>query len=82
VCLVVGDSFLVVDAAVQGDVDTEGQESYGVLRSRCATRRPSSGSKGTNPIREVFTLCRLMRAVNQPCRRCRRTPPDTVRLNE
>jgi hypothetical protein len=25
VCLVVGDSLLVVDAAVQGDVDAEGQ---------------------------------------------------------
>src|SRR5262249_31205690 len=37
VCLVVGDSFLMVDAAVQGDVDTEGQESHGVLRSRYAT---------------------------------------------
>jgi hypothetical protein len=34
VCLVVGDSFLVVDAAVQGDVDTEGQKSHRVLRSR------------------------------------------------
>jgi hypothetical protein len=39
VCLVVGDSFLVVDAAVQGDVKAEGQESQGVLRSRCATSR-------------------------------------------
>src|SRR5580765_1387227 len=39
VCLVVGDSLLVVDAAVQGDVDAEGQESHGVLRSRYATRR-------------------------------------------
>jgi hypothetical protein len=28
VCLVVGDSLLVVDAAVQGDVDAEGQESH------------------------------------------------------
>jgi hypothetical protein len=28
VCLVVGDSFLVVDAAVQGHVDAEGQESH------------------------------------------------------
>ena len=27
-CLVVGDSLLVVDAAVQGDVDAEGQESH------------------------------------------------------
>src|SRR4029079_16450250 len=58
VCLFVGDSFLVVDAAVQGDVDTEGQESHGILRSRFATRRPASGSKGTSPIREVLTLCR------------------------
>src|SRR5882724_9212959 len=39
VCLVVGDSLLVVDAAVQGDVDAEGQKSHGVLRSRYATRR-------------------------------------------
>src|SRR5436190_1192057 len=37
-CLVVGDSLLVVDAAVQGDVDAEGRESHGVLRSRYATR--------------------------------------------
>jgi hypothetical protein len=29
VCLVVGDSLLVVDAAVQGDVDAKGQESHG-----------------------------------------------------
>ena len=29
-CLVVGDSLLVVDAAVQGDVESEGQESHGV----------------------------------------------------
>src|SRR5207249_8922148 len=28
VCLVVGDSFLMVNAAVQGDVDSEGQESH------------------------------------------------------
>ena len=28
-CLVVGDSFLMVDAAVQGDVDAEGQDSHG-----------------------------------------------------
>jgi hypothetical protein len=28
VCLVVGDSLLVVDAAVQGDVDAEGQEAH------------------------------------------------------
>jgi hypothetical protein len=34
VCLVVGDSFLVVDAAVQGDVDAESQESHGV-RQKC-----------------------------------------------
>jgi hypothetical protein len=27
--LVVGDSFPVVDTAVQGDVDAEGQESHG-----------------------------------------------------
>src|SRR4029077_9424874 len=49
VCLVVGDSFLVVDAAVQGDVDTEGQESHCVLRSRYATsrspRRANAASK-------------------------------------
>src|SRR6478735_7953396 len=59
VCLLVGDSFLVVDAAVQGDVDTEGQESHGVLRSRYATSRPPSGSKGTSLNLEVLTLCRL-----------------------
>src|SRR5918999_2583739 len=41
VCLVVGDSLLVVDAAIQGDVDAEGQESHGVLRSRYSTRRPA-----------------------------------------
>jgi hypothetical protein len=49
----------VVDAAVQGDVDTEGQESHGVLRSRYATSRSPYGSKGTRPIREVLLLCRL-----------------------
>ena len=27
-CLVVGDALLAVDAAVQGDVDAEGQESH------------------------------------------------------
>jgi hypothetical protein len=32
-CLIVGDSFLMVDAAVQGDVDAEGQEPHGVLRA-------------------------------------------------
>src|SRR6185369_5986654 len=57
--LVVGDSFLVVDAAVQGDVDAEGQESHVVLRSRYATSRSPSGSKGTSPLREVLPLCRL-----------------------
>jgi hypothetical protein len=31
VCLVVGDPLLVVDAAVQGDVDAEGQESHAVI---------------------------------------------------
>jgi len=56
-CLVVGDSFLVVDAAVQGDVDAEGQESHGVLRSRYATSRSPSGFKCTSPVREVLTLC-------------------------
>jgi len=49
----------VVDAAVQGDVDTEGQESHGVLRSKYATSLSPSGSRGTSPIREVLTLCRL-----------------------
>jgi hypothetical protein len=34
VCLVVGDSLLVVDAAVQGDVDAEGQESHAASLSR------------------------------------------------
>jgi hypothetical protein len=29
VCLVVGDSLLVIDAAVEGDVDAEGQDSHG-----------------------------------------------------
>ena len=40
-CLIVGDSLLVVDAAVQGDVDAEGQESHGVLLSspECASGR-------------------------------------------
>src|SRR6267378_1030734 len=32
VCLVVGDSLLVVDAAVQGEVDAEGQESHAASR--------------------------------------------------
>src|SRR4029079_5508514 len=56
VCLVVGDSFPMVDAAVQGDVDTEGQESHGVLRPRCATSRSPSGSKARASIREAFPL--------------------------
>src|SRR5688572_19286731 len=56
--LVVGDSFLVVDAAVQGDVDTEGQESHGVLRSRYATSRPPSGCNGTSLICAVLIWCR------------------------
>src|SRR6185312_3019210 len=73
VCLVVGDSFLVVDAAVQGDVDTEGQESHGVLRSRYATSRSPSGSKGTSPIREVLTLCRLTMKLSDARLRCRQT---------
>jgi hypothetical protein len=46
VCLVVGDSFLVVDAAVQGDVDAEGQETHGAPRSRYATSRSPSGARG------------------------------------
>jgi hypothetical protein len=33
VCLVVGDSLLVVDAAVQGDVDAECQESHPAILS-------------------------------------------------
>jgi hypothetical protein len=66
VCLVVGDSFLVVDAAVQRYVDTEGQEPHGVLRSRYATSRSPSGSKGTSPIREVLTLCRLTPMLSGP----------------
>src|SRR6185503_14228450 len=49
VCLVVGDSLLVVDAAVQGDVDAEGQESHGVLRSRSATRRFRMAPTGAEP---------------------------------
>jgi hypothetical protein len=49
----------VVDAAVQGDVDAEGQESHGVIRSRNATSRSPSGSRGTSPIREARTLCRV-----------------------
>jgi hypothetical protein len=53
-CLVVGDSLLVVDAAVQGEVDAEGQESQGVLRSRYATSRSPFGSKGMSPTREVL----------------------------
>jgi hypothetical protein len=59
VCLVVGDSFLVVDAAVQGDVDTEGQESDGVLRFEIRDEPLAVGFRGTSPIREVLTLCRL-----------------------
>src|SRR6185369_5894305 len=39
--LVVGDSFLVVDATVQGHVDTEGQESHGALRPGYSKRRLS-----------------------------------------
>jgi len=46
----------VVEAAVQGDVDTEGQESHGVLRSRYATSRTPSGTKCTSPIREVLAV--------------------------
>lgn len=35
VCLLVGDSFLEVDSAVKGDVDTEGQESHDDRRRGC-----------------------------------------------
>jgi hypothetical protein len=38
VCLVVGDSLLVVDAAVQGDVDAEGQESHAASLSHTIAR--------------------------------------------
>ena len=55
VCLVVGDAFLMVYAAVQGDVDAEGQESHAVLRSMQATNCSRPGSRGANPIPEVFT---------------------------
>jgi hypothetical protein len=39
VCLVVGDSLLVVDAAVQGDVDAEGQESHAASLSHTIVAR-------------------------------------------
>ena len=39
--LVVGDSFLMVDATIKSDVDTEGQESHGVLRSGCLSLKVS-----------------------------------------
>jgi hypothetical protein len=32
--LVVGDTFLVVDAAIQGDVDAEGQKSHAASLSQ------------------------------------------------
>src|SRR5262249_12338245 len=65
-----------------------------VLRSRYATSRPPSNSKGTSPIREVLTLCRLTSAlwrveggaqrryadvVHQ--RAVRRQGPDTALVN-
>jgi hypothetical protein len=47
VCLVVGDSLLVVDAAVQGDVDAEGQESHRrVTISRQALRIQTASRRG------------------------------------
>src|SRR4029453_7833326 len=39
VCLVVGDSLLVVDATVQGDVDAEGQESHAASLSHTIVPR-------------------------------------------
>ena len=43
VCLVVGDPLLVVDAAVQGDVDAEGQESHAAsLRNPIARGCPGA----------------------------------------
>ncbi len=58
--LVIGDAFLVVDAAVQGEVEAEGQETHGVfLRSRWGMRRSRSGCKGTSSIGKVLNLCRL-----------------------
>ena len=39
-CLVVGDAFLVVDAAVQREVDAEGQEAHGVPAVRTSLRPP------------------------------------------
>jgi hypothetical protein len=68
VCLIVSASFLVVDAAVQGDVDAEGQESHGVLRARYATSRSPFGCKGTSPIRWALTLCRLTSYKSQSAR--------------
>jgi hypothetical protein len=41
--LVVGDSLLVVDAAVQGDVDTEGQESQLPVPNWRSPASPSPG---------------------------------------
>src|SRR5262249_32150241 len=49
----------------KGNIDAEGQKAHGVLRSRCATSRPPSGSKGTSAIREVLTLCRLTAGANR-----------------
>ena len=54
--LVVGDAFLVVGAAVQCEVDAEGQDSHGVLCCRYTTSRLQSVRKGTSAIRMVPTL--------------------------
>src|SRR5882724_9411524 len=59
VCLVVGDSLLVVDAAVQGDVDAEGQESP------CGESKPYNRSRMSWRLRLlVETILRLTQTVS------------------
>jgi hypothetical protein len=59
-CLVVCDSLLVVDAAVQGEVDAEGQESHAasLSRTRLAMERHAVVARAAVTIRAAFNLPR------------------------
>src|ERR671925_1593093 len=56
VCLVVGDSLPVVDAAVQGDVDAEGQESHAASLGSSAAFPAAAGIRGCLVPREHNVL--------------------------
>src|SRR5207247_6017967 len=58
VFLVVGDSLLVVDAAVQGDVDAEGQESHAASLSHTVARGSWVGACWKLTCSTTPTACR------------------------